>query len=133
MYRSVLAQLLLKLPGLHPNFPAHAPLDGWNIGPLWSFLTRAVRGLSRDCVVTLYIDTLVEYNDDGIREAIDFFEVLGELAHSSFVHLYIYFASRYHPRITITTPKKSALTSKISTITIYLHTCRPSSGSRTSK
>lgn len=101
MYRSLLAQLLRKLPALRPRFPAHAPPDGWNIGLLRNFLTRAVRGLSRNCVVTFYIDALDECNEDDIREAIDFFEELGELAHSSSAHLYIYFASRYYPRITI--------------------------------
>ncbi|GAB7324003.1 hypothetical protein MBLNU13_g07405t1 [Cladosporium sp. NU13] len=101
MYRSLLAQLLRKLPALRPKFPAHAPQDGWEIGLLRNFLTKAVRGLSRNCVVTFYIDALDECNENDIREAIDFFEELGELAHSSSAHLYIYFASRYYPRITI--------------------------------
>lgn len=82
MYRSLLVQLLRKLPYLRQKLPtygqAYDEKHGWPIAVLRNFLSVAVRGLESDIAVSFYIDALDECNEDDIRSAIQHFEELGE-------------------------------------------------------
>lgn len=104
MYRSLLVQLLRKLPYLRQKLPTYGQTydekHGWPIALLRNHLSDAVRGLESDSAVSFYIDALDECNEDDIREAIQHFEELGE-ARSAGGRIRICFASRYYPHITI--------------------------------
>jgi len=107
MYRSLLLQLLQRLPGLEAIFDS-VPLTAWPRGGQiqWSvellkdLFERAVQNLGRSWVVC-FIDALDECNYDQVRDMVSFFERIGELAILSNIQFQVCFSSRHYPYITI--------------------------------
>jgi energy-coupling factor transporter ATP-binding protein EcfA2 len=105
MYRSLLSQILRHFPQLRPKFPTHCPISfqqqGWAVAVLRNHVHRAISNLGQGDAITIYIDALDECEEEDIREAIELFEELGLVALSMPIALYICFASRYYPQVTI--------------------------------
>jgi ankyrin repeat protein/nucleoside phosphorylase len=113
MYRSLLFQLLTKLPEAQEVFNdfdiLELPRDphySWTIPQLKAVLDRAIRHLGRRWL-WIYVDALDECDRDQIRDMVDFFNLLGDHAVTSNINMRVFFASRHYPRITI--PKKVEL------------------------
>jgi ankyrin repeat protein len=107
MYRSLLFQLLEKLPELQNLFDtlgSTAPNKGvfhkWDIEIVKSLFGRAIENLGQRYVI-LFIDALDECEEDQVREMVAFFEHLGQLAVSSQIRFHVCFSSRHYPHITI--------------------------------
>ncbi|KAL3474800.1 hypothetical protein BJX99DRAFT_230996 [Aspergillus californicus] len=106
MYRSLLFQMLDKLPDLRNVFdtrPTVSPRAGpveWDIETLKHLLHNAIERL-RDRQLILYIDALDECDEEEVRDMISFFEQLGELSVCRQFRLLICFSSRHYPHITI--------------------------------
>jgi hypothetical protein len=106
-YRSLLLQLLERLPVLQSAFD---PLNlstsklnvdhQWNVESLKTLLEQAVRGLG-DSSVVCYIDALDECEEEQVRDMIQFFEHIGDLAISNDIRFQVCFSSRHYPHITI--------------------------------
>ncbi|KAL5093393.1 hypothetical protein Trisim1_011197 [Trichoderma cf. simile WF8] len=83
MYRSLLLQLLEKLPELRNNLElpklTARPGEGYNWTPelLTSLLDQAIQSLKESCIVC-FIDALDECDENQIRSMIKFFERVGE-------------------------------------------------------
>ncbi|KAM0701654.1 hypothetical protein Q7P35_010563 [Cladosporium inversicolor] len=105
MYRSLLLQLLRSFPQLRDKLPKHSPISaqqhGWPISRLRNHFGKMINSLPRDRSVTIYIDALDECDEDEIREAIEHFEELSKSAISKNIRLFICFASRHYPQITM--------------------------------
>jgi ankyrin repeat protein len=106
-YRSLLLQLLRCLPALKSVFDSLSPLTStfskdheWSIEPLKMHLEQAIRALGQSSVVC-FIDALDECEDEQVREMIQFFEHIGELAVSNSICFQVCFSSRHYPHITI--------------------------------
>ncbi|OCK74802.1 hypothetical protein K432DRAFT_397795, partial [Lepidopterella palustris CBS 459.81] len=105
MYRSLLFQLLEKVPNLQKLLNSPRPsvpnnFDQWNIETVKNLFGRAVESLGRRSL-TCFIDALDECEEDQVREMVAFFERLGQFAVSSQIQLYVCFSSRHYPHITI--------------------------------
>lgn len=104
MYRSLLFQLLKKLPDLQDVFDLlqpTAPDSGrWDIETIKGLFEHAIRKLGRRCL-TCFIDALDECEEDEVRDMLSFFEQIGQRAVSSQCQFYICFSSRHYPHITI--------------------------------
>jgi ankyrin repeat protein len=107
MYRSLLFQLLEKLPELQNLFDflgstaiSNGEFHGWDIEILKDIFGRAIKNLGNRCLAC-FIDALDECEEDEVREMIAFFEYLGQLAVSSQIRFHICFSSRHYPYITI--------------------------------
>ncbi|KAI5460503.1 Pfs, NB-ARC and ankyrin domain protein [Mariannaea sp. PMI_226] len=106
LYRSMLLQLLEKVPDIQHVFWSLAPesLDGerhhWSVEALKSLLEQAVQGLGKSQIVC-FIDALDECDEEQIRDMISFFEPLGALAVSAGLNFRICFTSRHYPNISI--------------------------------
>ncbi|RYP13683.1 hypothetical protein DL765_006765 [Monosporascus sp. GIB2] len=107
MYRSILLQLLERLPALQGVFDSLG-LATWNGGyPQWSveslktLFEQAVQGLGNSSLMC-FIDALDECDEHQIRDMISFFEHVGELTTSAGIRFQVCFASRHYPYITIT-------------------------------
>jgi ankyrin repeat protein len=105
MYRSLLLQLLRSFPELRDKLPKYSSGSvqqrGWAISALRDHFGKIINSLGRDKSVTIYIDALDECDEDEIRDAIEHFEELSTSAISKRIRLYICFASRYYPQITM--------------------------------
>jgi ankyrin repeat protein len=106
-YRSLLLQLLRCLPALKSVFDSLSLLTStfskdheWSIEPLKILLEQAIRALGQSSVVC-FIDALDECEDEQVREMIQFFEHIGELAVSNSIRFQVCFSSRHYPHITI--------------------------------
>jgi ankyrin repeat protein len=107
MYRSLLLQLLEKVPTLQCN-PGSLSLASSNISAdhqwtrhsLEDQLQQAVLSLG-EMPVTCFIDALNECEQWQVRSMISFFEHLGELAVSSGRSFRVCLSSRHYPEITI--------------------------------
>jgi ankyrin repeat protein len=105
MYRSMLHQVYSRYPDRVPEpVPWNSVAlkhDGWPVPILQNMLRDAL--LSHGCEHDLwwYIDALDECEEDDIRLAIQHFENLAMLATSHKIKLFICFASRHYPHITI--------------------------------
>ncbi|KAJ1330839.1 ankyrin repeat domain-containing protein 50 [Microdochium nivale] len=103
MYQSLLWQLLTQRPCLQSiikPFEREAELPTWTIETMQDLLQKAVQKLDQDSLVC-FIDALDECASSEIREMVYFFEELGSLAADSGLRLYICFASRHYPHITV--------------------------------
>ena len=107
MYRSLLFQLLEKLPELQSLFDFLGPaalrnsdFHEWTIENVKDIFGRAITNLGNRCL-TCFIDALDECEEDEVREMVAFFEHLGQLAVSSRIRLRVCFSSRHYPYITI--------------------------------
>jgi ankyrin repeat protein len=104
MYRSLLFQLLEKLPDiqnpfelLEPNLPNDFDTD---IETAKSVFSRMVDRLGENRLAC-FIDALDECEEDQARDMVAFFESLGQYAISSHIQMHICFSSRHYPYITI--------------------------------
>ncbi|CAN9141019.1 unnamed protein product [Alternaria alternata] len=107
MYRSLLLQLLEKIPTLQCNFgslslvPSSISADyQWTRHSLEDQLQQAVLSLG-DTPVICFIDALDECEQWQVRSMISFFENLGELAVSSGRSFRVCLSSRHYPEVTI--------------------------------
>ncbi|KAM0718284.1 hypothetical protein Q7P37_006616 [Cladosporium fusiforme] len=103
MYRSLLCQLLEKLPHLADLIPkrrASSSQRGWPIELLKDMLREAVRALA-STNVTCYIDALDECELEDARDMIEFFESLGVSAFETGIGFRTLLSSRHYPHITI--------------------------------
>ncbi|RYP68486.1 hypothetical protein DL771_006638 [Monosporascus sp. 5C6A] len=108
MYRSLLLQLLERLPELQSIFESvgFTPWNTssnhtWSIVLLKDLFERAVQLLGQASVIC-FIDALDECDEDQIRDMVAFFQRLGDFAISSEVRFRVLFTSRHYPHITIT-------------------------------
>ncbi|KAL7624600.1 hypothetical protein AAE478_006167 [Parahypoxylon ruwenzoriense] len=107
MYRSLLIQLLEKLPDLQEVLDNPYLMSQhqncsptWETETLWGLFSNAVEKLGGRRL-TCFIDALDECDDDQIRAMIENFEDIGERATESGTKLYICFSSRHYPHIEI--------------------------------
>ena len=106
-YRTLLLQLLEHHPALKSVFDSlglsasSINIDyEWGIEPLKSLLERAIRAL-RQSPVMCFIDALDECEEKQVREMIQFFEHIAELAVMNDIRFQVCFSSRHYPHITI--------------------------------
>ncbi|KAL7621867.1 hypothetical protein AAE478_007367 [Parahypoxylon ruwenzoriense] len=106
MYRSLLLQLLERIPALQCVFESLGSATHHNVYPRWSIeslkglFEQAVRSLGQRSVLCL-IDALDECDEDQIRDMVSFFGQLGNLAVSMGLKFGVCFSSRHYPHITI--------------------------------
>jgi nucleoside phosphorylase len=107
MYRSLLFQLLEKIPDLQDVFdmirlaaPNHTEYSRWGVEPVKNLFQHAIEKLGQRSVVC-FIDALDECDEDQVREMVAFFKQLGYLAASSQFQFRVCFSSRHYPYITI--------------------------------
>jgi ankyrin repeat protein len=107
MYRSLLLQLLEKIPTLQCNsgslslVPSSISADyQWTRHSLEDQLQQAVLSLG-ETPVMCFIDALDECEQWQVRNMISFFENLGELASSSGRSFRVCLSSRHYPEVTI--------------------------------
>ncbi|KAJ9668958.1 hypothetical protein H2201_000784 [Coniosporium apollinis] len=107
MYRSLLFQLLEKLPDLQIVFdslesmvPNRGDVYRWDIEQLKNLFGSAIEKIGRRNL-TCFIDALDECEEDQVREMVAFFEHLGQLAVSSQIRFSVCFSSRHYPHISI--------------------------------
>jgi hypothetical protein len=106
-YRSLLLQLLERLPALQSVFDSLCPSTSsfsaahqWNVESLKTLLEQAIRTLGSSPVVCL-IDALDECEEEQVRDMIQFFEHVGDLAVSNGIRFQVCLSSRHYPHITI--------------------------------
>lgn len=105
MYRSLLHQILTKLPRLPSRLPSHIGKsvirDGWPVTLLQNLLQEALLALPKEETLIFYIDALDECDEDDIRLALEHFEEL--MAQSVLEHIgfLVCFASRHYPNISV--------------------------------
>ncbi|KAH6714506.1 Pfs, NB-ARC and ankyrin domain protein [Leptodontidium sp. MPI-SDFR-AT-0119] len=106
-YRSLLLQLLKRLPPLQSIFDSLSLSSSsfredhqWNVESLKTLLEQAIRNLGDNSVVCL-IDALDECEEEQVRDMIQFFEHIGDLAVSNGIRFLVCFSSRLYPYITI--------------------------------
>ncbi|KAK6358105.1 hypothetical protein TWF730_007460 [Orbilia blumenaviensis] len=106
MYRSLLYQLLQKVPALQSVLDSvDAPgaminNDLWGIESLKDILRDALEKFGSYPLIC-FIDALDECDEDQVRDMVAFLGDLGEVAASKGVKLHICFSSRHYPHITI--------------------------------
>ncbi|KAK3898217.1 hypothetical protein C8A05DRAFT_47392 [Staphylotrichum tortipilum] len=89
MYRSLLLQLLERLPSLQGVFDSlgltarNAGGRQWSVESLKSLFEQAVQSLGEESSLVCYIDALDECDEAQIRDMISFFEHLGGLLSAS--------------------------------------------------
>jgi hypothetical protein len=106
MYRSLLLQLLTRFPALqkvldalglaNTNFTGHT----WSIESLKSLMKQAIRGLGRSSLLC-FVDAIDECEAEEVRDMIQFFESIGDLAVAHKIRFQTCFSSRYYPYISI--------------------------------
>jgi hypothetical protein len=106
-YRSLLLQLLERLPALQSVFDSLSLSTSkltaehqWNVETLKTLLEQAIRSLG-DSPVVCFIDALDECEEEQVRDMIQFFEHIGDLAVSNGIRFQVCFSSRHYPYITI--------------------------------
>ena len=107
MYRSLLWQLLEKVPRLHFVLDSLEPMPEnlgdyrlWDLQLIKELFRQAVEELGHQ-LLTCFIDALDESEEDQIRDMVAFFENIGQSAVSSQFRLLVCFSSRPYPHITI--------------------------------
>ncbi|XWW93409.1 hypothetical protein V2A60_001342 [Cordyceps javanica] len=106
MYRSLLLQLLEKIPRLQTVFNSlgrrirNGNIPQWSIGLLKTLFEQAIQNLEQ-CPLTCFIDALDECDDSDIWDMISFFEAVGETVVSKGISFQVCLSSRYYPHITI--------------------------------
>ncbi|EHA18786.1 hypothetical protein ASPNIDRAFT_119175, partial [Aspergillus niger ATCC 1015] len=105
MYRSLVAQLLEKVPELRMLLDE---LDNGSGGESYTWSHEILQHTFRRSIsrlggrrVICFIDALDECEEEEVRAMIDFIQSLGEHAISSRVQLHVCFSSRHYPHITI--------------------------------
>jgi ankyrin repeat protein len=105
MYRSLLYQILdvfrQRLPGRLDLPTSTWRTQGWPIQVLQDLLRQTCLDFGNGRKLVCYIDALDECSEDAIRSALEYFEELGESAHSRGISLSFCLASRHYPNITM--------------------------------
>ncbi|KAJ4375773.1 hypothetical protein N0V83_001050 [Neocucurbitaria cava] len=106
-YRSLLLQLLERLPALQSVFDSlslslssFSADHQWSAESLKTLLEQAIRSLGDSSVICL-IDALDECEEEQVRDMVQFFEHIGDLAVSNGIRFQVCFSSRHYPYITI--------------------------------
>jgi len=107
MYRSLLLQLLKRLPHLQVVFESPG-FTNWNTSSdrIWSIellkdlFQQAVQSLGQHSV-TCFIDALDECDLLEARDMVAYFQLLGDLTTSAGIRFQVFFSSRHYPHITI--------------------------------
>ncbi len=106
MYRSLLFQLLEKLPDLQKLLALRRPkLDDvgypkWDVKTLKTVLENAIIKI-RDRPLICFVDALDECDDDQVRDMVAFWGQLGQATALSGLKFRTCFSSRHYPHITI--------------------------------
>ncbi|KAJ2972729.1 hypothetical protein NUW58_g9126 [Xylaria curta] len=107
MYRSLLLQVLQKLPDLQVVLDPlshygqdHNDDGSWEVDVLQSLFSAAIAKLGRR-QITCFVDALDECSESQVRDMVEYFEQLGEPAMETAGKLYICFSSRHYPTICI--------------------------------
>ncbi|XWX02319.1 hypothetical protein V2A60_010356 [Cordyceps javanica] len=106
MYRSLLLQLLEQRPELQDIFdsPKLKPPTGrfgqWSIDSVQAHFELAVQRVE-GLTIMCFIDALDECDEDEVRDMVSFFERLGESSVNGDAQLFVCFASRHYPHITL--------------------------------
>lgn len=104
MYRSLLCQLLERMPHLATRLPRREcerlQKPGWPIELLKDVLREALL-LVDSARLTCYVDALDECQDEDALDMIDFLDVLATSAAASNISLHILLSSRHYPQIDI--------------------------------
>lgn len=101
MYRSLLYQLLKKMPGLAPALAecrGRSTQQSWHLAQLEDMLAKAVQALGSNAV-TCYVDALDECDDEEARKMIEHFETLGKCAANAETEFRVLLSSRHYPHI----------------------------------
>lgn len=102
MYRSLLTQLLEKVPRLQqvitlPRFSIAG--QKWEPDVLQDIFRKAVLGLQQERLVVI-VDALDEGDQAGVRAMVEYLESLTEAAQTKNIYLEACYASRHYPHIT---------------------------------
>lgn len=115
MYRALLFQLLTQVADLQKllDDKKYSSDDGvkayeWTVDSLCELLSSAIAKLGQRHL-RCFIDALDEGDEEQIREMIDFFESLGQVALKSGSKLSICFASRHYPTIEVRSGRQVTL------------------------
>jgi len=106
MYRSILLQLLERLPALQDIFNSlglvtrNVDHHQWSVESLKQLLELAVQSLAHTSV-TCFVDALDECDEVQVRDMISFFENIGEMTASTQTSFRVCFSSRHYPHVTI--------------------------------
>ncbi|TDZ15682.1 Vegetative incompatibility protein HET-E-1 [Colletotrichum orbiculare MAFF 240422] len=107
MYRSLLLQLLEKLPELqtilyeaHSHVASAHASGSRDVTHLRNLFSTAVSNLG-ERQVTCFIDALDECAEDEVRQMLDFFEDLGQCAAQNNISFYVCFSSRHYPHMSV--------------------------------
>jgi hypothetical protein len=102
MYRSLLTQIVEKIPRLRALLDKQSCRESWTVEILSHFLRKAILALDQDHL-TCYVDALDECDDSEIRAMVEVFEGLTELATAKQIQFRACFSSRHYPQITMST------------------------------
>lgn len=103
LYRSMLHQLLAKVPRLFEDFRetrTFADVQTWSAKVLRGVLRDAVLCLQQERVLFL-VDALDEGDEKEVRQMVEFFGDLAKSAHLKSIPVRLCFASRHYPNITL--------------------------------
>lgn len=106
MYRSLLFQLLRKIPRLQTVFNSlgrtvrSGKIPQWSINPLKTLFESTIENLEQS-PLTCFIDAIDECGVMQIRDMISFFESISEMAMSRGISFRVCLSSRHYPYITI--------------------------------
>jgi hypothetical protein len=104
MYRQLLHQVLTRVARLHSTVPALEVSDleplGWPRRLLEEIFKRCVLGLEQE-LVTCFIDALDECPESEIRDLVEFFEDLGEIAAAKSIRFRVCLSSRHYPNVSL--------------------------------
>ena len=127
MYRSLLFQLLKKLPRLQGilDFINLSRMSArWELEVLKQTFRYAVEKLEREHLLC-FVDALDECPEDQVRDLIEFFESLSHLAVMNQIRLHVCFSSRHYPHISTSMGLQLVLEEQeghLNDITTYLST-----------
>lgn len=108
MYRSLLLQLLTRLPELQVVFESLELTNrnissdySWSIESLKYLFQLAVQSLGQHEVLC-FVDALDECDQSQVRDMVSFFQLLGDVSDPLNIRFRVFFSSRHYPYITIT-------------------------------
>jgi ankyrin repeat protein/nucleoside phosphorylase len=104
MYRSLLFQLFTGLPRLQDILDSEVSSSmlesgSWSLEHLKHLLRRVIRTLKGQLLIC-FIDALDECCESEVRDMVDYFGDIGELAASRQIPLHVCLSSRHYPHVT---------------------------------
>jgi hypothetical protein len=106
LYRALLHSVVDSVPSLHDMVdPPARPIfkdQGWPLELLKDMFREAVRRYPHEETLTCCIDALDECDEDEVRDMLQLFEDLGEMATSEDLPFSVCLTSRHYPKIAIT-------------------------------